>query len=144
MNKLLYPAIFLATGVIVTALANSSLEIRDRPDTNLCIGECYQDYLAINGTAVEQAQAQAAAAAAMNPVELGKVAYVACQSCHGVGGEGGVGPQLQGRDATYTASALTAYKNRETRGEQSALMWGVAGPLSDADISNLSEFISSL
>ena len=43
MNKLLYPAIFLASGIIVTAIASSSLEIRDRPDTNLCIGECYQD-----------------------------------------------------------------------------------------------------
>ena len=144
MNRLLYPAIFLAAGIIVTSLANSGLEIRDRPDTNLCIGECYQEYLATNGTVVEQAQAQAAAAAAMNPVELGKVAYVACQSCHGVGGEGGVGPQLQGRDAAFVTGALTAYKNRETRGDQSGLMWGVAGPLSDADISNLGEFVSSL
>jgi len=144
MNKLLYPAVFLASGIIVTALANSSLEIRDRPDTNLCIGECYQAYLASNGTIVEQVQAQAAAAAAMNPAELGKVAYVACQSCHGVGGEGGVGPQLQGRDAAYITSALTAYKNRETRGEQSGLMWGVAVPMSDSDINNIAEFVASL
>lgn len=144
MNKLLYPAIFLASGIIVTAIASSSLEIRDRPDTNLCIGECYQDYLASNGTIVEQARAQAEAAAAMNPVELGKAAYAACQSCHGTAGEGGVGPQLAGRDVAFVTTALTAYKNRETRGEQSALMWGVAAPLADSDISNLAAFVSSL
>lgn len=144
MNKLLYPAIFLATGIIVTVIASSSLEIRDRPDTNLCIGECYEDYIATNGTIVEQARAQAEAAAAMNPAELGKVAYAACQSCHGTAGEGGVGPQLQGRDNAFLIEALTAYKNRETRGEQSGLMWGVATPLSDSDISNLAEFIASL
>lgn len=144
MNKLLYPAIFLASGIIVTAMASSSLEIRDRPDTNLCIGECYQAYLATNGTVVEQARAQAEAAAAMNPVELGKAAFTACQSCHGTAGEGGVGPQLQGRDAAYITTALTAYKNRETRGEQSSLMWGVATPLADNDINNIAEFVSSL
>jgi len=144
MNKLLYPAIFLATGIIVTAIASNSLEIRDRPDTNVCIGQCYQDYLAANGTIVEQARAQAEAAAAMNPVELGKVAYAACQSCHGIAGEGGVGPLLQGRDAAYITAALIAYKNRETRGEQSGLMWGVAAPLSDTDISNISQFVASL
>lgn len=144
MNKLLYPAIFLATGIIVTAMASSSLEIRDRPDTNLCIGECYQEYLASNGTIVEQARAQAEAAAAMNPAELGKAAYPACQACHGTAGEGGVGPQLQGRDSAFLVEALTAYKNRETRGDQSGLMWGVATPLSDSDISNLAAYISSL
>lgn len=144
MNKLLYPAIFLAAAVIVVTMTTSSLELQDRPDTNVCIGECYDNYIAANGTVVEQAIAQAEAAAAMNPAELGKAAYAACSACHGTAGEGGVGPQLQGRDAAFIATALTAYKNRETRGEQSAMMWTVATPLSDADINNLAAFASSL
>ncbi len=144
MNKLLYPAIFLAAAIIVVSMATSSLDVHDRPDTNLCIGECYEEYVAANGTVVEQARAQAEAAAAMNPAELGKAAYAACAACHGAAGEGGVGPQLQGRDSDFVTTALTAYKNRETRGEQSAMMWTVATPLSEADINNLAAFVSSL
>jgi cytochrome c553 len=144
MNTLLYPAIFLAASIIVITMARSSLDIQDRPDTNLCIGECYEAYVAANGTVVEQAVAQAQAAASMNPVELGKAAYPACAACHGPAGEGGVGPQLQGRDAAFITTALTAYKNRETRGAQSAMMWTVATPLEDADINNLAAYISSL
>lgn len=144
MNRLLYPAIFLAASIIVITMARSSLEIHDRPDTNLCIGECYETHVSANGTVVEQAIAQAEAAASMNPAELGKGAYPACAACHGTAGEGGVGPQLQGRDAAFITAALTAYKNRETRGTQSAMMWTVATPLEDADINNLAAYVSSL
>jgi cytochrome c553 len=55
---------------------------------------------------------------------LGKKAYTACAACHGLNGEGGVGPKLQGQTKDAIVSMVTQYKNGETRGAQSALMWG--------------------
>jgi len=144
MKNLLAVAIFIAAGIIVITISTSSLEIKDRPDTNKCSGECYAEYVAANGNIVEQDRVKAAAAAAMSPAELGKAAFISCQACHGAGGEGGVGPQLQGRDSAYIVDALTTYKASGTRGAQSALMWGVAGPLSETDIEHLGAYIQSL
>jgi cytochrome c553 len=100
--------------------------------------------VAANGNILDQQRAAAAAAAAASPAELGKTAFVGCTACHGAAGEGGVGPQLSGRDVSFVTTALTAYKNRETRGPQSALMYASAAALSDADIANLSAFVESL
>ena len=40
--------------------------------------------------------------------------------------------------------ALTTYKANGTRGAQSALMWGVAAPLSEADVKNVAAYIETL
>ena len=58
-------------------------------------------------------------------------------------GAGGIGPQLAGRDASYITKRLKAYKNNETVGAQSALMWGQAAMLSDEDMRDLANYISS-
>lgn len=144
MKNLLAIAIFVVAGIIVTLISTSRLEIQGQPSANKCVGECYADYVAANGTIVEQESAKAQAAAAMSPAELGKTAYTSCQACHGTGGEGGVGPQLSGRDSAFIVDALNTYKASGTRGTQSALMWGVAGPLSEADIEHLGAYINSL
>lgn len=144
MKNLLAVAIFVVAGIIITTISTSSLEIQGHPDTNKCSGECYANYVAANGTIVDQDRAKVAAAAAMSPAELGKTTYISCQACHGAGGEGGVGPQLQGHDAAFVVDAFTTYKANGMRGAQSALMWGVAAPLSEADISNLGAFVESL
>jgi len=54
-----------------------------------------------------------------------------------------IGPQLAGRDADYIIGRLTAYKANETVGAQSALMWGQAAMLSDDDMQQLAEYITT-
>jgi cytochrome c553 len=78
------------------------------------------------------------------PSLAGEAKYMACSACHGADGGGGVGPQLAGQTAEYIAGRLTQYKNGEQVGAQSALMWGQAGMLSEADITDLAEYISTL
>ena len=108
-----------------------------------CTGDCYQQWLEETGGAVEIAVAQAAARAEASPAELGKQAYVGCIACHGANGEGGIGPALAGQSATDIAAKLVQYKNGETRGGQSALMWSQAAQLSDRDIENLAIYIEA-
>jgi cytochrome c553 len=86
--------------------------------------------------------AGSAVAEAVKVVSAGEKKYVSCASCHGGDGEGGVGPNLQGQTVSYIKGRLTAYKNREKVGRQSVMMWSQASLLSDADINDLSDYIS--
>ncbi|MEX2334020.1 MAG: c-type cytochrome [Pseudohongiella sp.] len=144
MKNLVLPAIALVFAFVIFDIAYSDLEVKSRPSVHSCSGECYQNYIAANGTIVEQQRAAAEAAASASPAELGQQTYASCQACHGADGQGGIGPQLQGRDAAFITQALTAYKNRETRGAQSALMWPSAEALSERDIENLAAFVETL
>ena len=109
-----------------------------------CTGDCYADWVAETGGILQIARAQAAARAEASPEELGKAAYVGCVACHGAGGDGGVGPQLAGQSATDIAGKLLRYKNGETIGSQSNLMWSQAAQLSDTEIEHLAAFIATL
>jgi len=144
MKDLLIPifALLFTAVIMTTAMANRNVPEQARVHT--CIGECYEAYVAANGNILDQQRAAAAAAASASPAELGKTAFVGCTACHGAGGEGGIGPKLSGQDSSYISTALTAYKNRETRGPQSALMYASAAALSDADIANIAAFVESL
>lgn len=144
MKDLLIPifALLFTSVIMTTAMANRNVPEQARVHT--CNGECYVAYVAANGNILDQQRLAAVAAAAASPAELGKTAYVGCAACHGAGGEGGIGPKLSGQDSSYISTALIAYKNRETRGPQSALMYASAGALSDADIANLAAFVESL
>ena len=85
-----------------------------------------------------------AAAGAMEVASLpGEAKYAGCAACHGPNGGGGIGPQLAGRDADYIVGRLTAYKANETVGAQSALMWGQAAMLSEQDMQDLAEYITT-
>ena len=75
-------------------------------------------------------------------VSTGEKQYAGCASCHGGNGEGGIGPKLQGQSLSYIKGRLTAYKNKKKVGRQSVMMWSQASLLSDADINDLSEYIS--
>ena len=77
-------------------------------------------------------------AAASSP---GESKYVACGACHGAQGGGGIGPMLAGQSADYLTGRLVSYRNGETVGAKSALMWGNAAGLSDQDISDLVEYV---
>lgn len=144
MKNLVLPVIALVFAFVIFDIAYSELDVKARPSVHTCTGECYENYVAANGTIVEQQRAAAEAAASASPAELGQQTYASCQACHGAGGEGGIGPQLQGRDADFVTMALTAYKNGETRGAQSQLMWASAQALSARDIENLAAYIDSL
>jgi cytochrome c553 len=109
-----------------------------------CSGECYQAWKQETGGVVALAAAKAEAHASGSPAELGEAAYAGCVACHGAGGEGGVGPVLSGQTAQEIYDTLVQYKNGETRGAQSALMWGQSAMLSDADMENIGAFIESL
>lgn len=113
-------------------------------DTHRCTGECYEQWKEETGGAVALSSARAEARAAASPSELGQVAYAGCIACHGSNGEGGVGPALAGQSGSEIYEKLVQYKNGETRGAQSALMWGQSAMLSDADMKNIGEFIESL
>ena len=75
--------------------------------------------------------------------EEGKAKYMTCMGCHGVNAEGGIGPKLAGQASAEIVEKLTAYRNKEQRGAQSAMMWGIAAGLSDADIQALAEYLST-
>ena len=83
-----------------------------------------------------------APAKAVKVASAGEKKYAGCASCHGADGEGGVGAKLQGQSLSYIQGRLTAYKNREKVGRQSVMMWSQASLLSDADINDLSDYIS--
>lgn len=74
----------------------------------------------------------------------GKAKFATCVACHGAQGAGGLGPKLQGQKPEVIVEKLTAYKNKQQRGPQSALMWGVAGGLSADDIKNIAAYTATL
>lgn len=144
MKNLFVPAFSVLFSVVIVVVALDRVDVPNAASVNKCIGECYDAYVAANGNILEQQIAAAEAAASASPAELGKTAYVGCTACHGAGGEGGIGPQLRGRDSAFVVTALTAYKNREERGAQSAVMFPSAAALSAADIENIAAFVETL
>lgn len=74
----------------------------------------------------------------------GKAKYQVCSACHGVQGQGGIGPQLAGQTTETIVDKLQRYKAGETIGTQSALMWGQSAILTEEDIANIAKYISTL
>ena len=118
-----------------------NLEYKGYPSTHNCTGECYEEYVRVHGTVVEQLQKQQAAAAE-DPFSSIRGLWAGCAACHGNEGQGmGVFPKLAGQSADYISGRLYQYQNRETVGNMSSTMWAQAGMLSDSDIETLSQFI---
>ena len=117
------------------------LEYKGYPSTHNCTGECYEEYVRVHGTVVEQLQAQQAANAE-DPFSSIRGLWAGCAACHGNEGQGmGMFPKLAGQSADYISGRLYQYKNNETVGNMSSTMWAQAGMLSDSDISTISQFI---
>lgn len=74
----------------------------------------------------------------------GKIKYATCIACHGAQGQGGLGPKLAGQKSEVIVKKLTAYKNKQQVGPQSALMWGLSAGLTPADINNLAAYTATL
>jgi cytochrome c553 len=109
-----------------------------------CAGECYENWKQETGGVLALAAAKAEAKASASPAELGQAAYAGCIACHGGSGEGGVGPALAGQTENAIYDKLLQYKNAETRGPQSALVWSQSATLSDEDMKNIAAFVESL
>jgi cytochrome c553 len=76
--------------------------------------------------------------------DLSKAKFATCAACHGAQGQGGAGPKLAGQKPEVIVQKLTAYKNKEQRGPQSALMWSMAGALSADDIKNIAAYTATM
>ncbi|SFR63239.1 c-type cytochrome [Thiomicrospira sp. ALE5] len=83
-------------------------------------------------------------AAQAGDVAAGQAAYSTCMGCHGMQGQGGVGPAVAGRDAGELAELMKKYRAGEQVGPMTAMMAPMAAGLSDADIANLSAYMASL
>ena len=106
-----------------------------------CTGECYEEYVRVNGTSVDILKEKQALAAADEFSSI-KGLWAGCAACHGQEGQGmGVFPKLAGQTSDYISNRLYAYKNREQIGAMSSTMWAQAGMLSDQDIKLISKFI---
>lgn len=106
-----------------------------------CTGECYEEYVRINGTAVEIEQRKKALAS-QDEFSSIRSLWAGCAACHGQNGEGmAVFPALKGQTADYIIDRLTTYKNRGEVGAMSSTMWAQAGMLSEQDIATIGKFI---
>lgn len=76
-------------------------------------------------------------------VQAGQPLYASCVGCHGVKGEGGVGPQLNAQSAENLEEKLIQYRAGETVGPMTAMMAPMAASLSDEDIKALSHYITT-
>ena len=130
-----------AVGLPIWAMGNNAFE---QDSIHRCAGECYANWTKETGGVLAVAAAKAEAKAAASPAQLGEAAYAGCIACHGARGEGGVGPALSGQSGQEVYDKLVQYKNGETRGAQSALMWSQSAMLSDDDMKNIAAFIESL
>ena len=118
------------------------LEYKGYSRNSSCYGECYEEYVRINGTPAEIEQRKQALAAG-DPFSSIRGLWAGCAACHGNDGGGGVGPSLAGQTSDYIIDKLTIYRNGGDVGPQSALMWGQASMLSEDDIKTIGEFVQS-
>ena len=123
-------------------LAYANADVKGYGDVHGCWGECYEEHTEKYGTFSEQLAAKRLAMQTETPADRGAKIYVNCNMCHGMQGEGGIGPKLSG--STSIVKMLMQYKNGETRGAQSALMWGQSANLSLEDMENLQAYIDTL
>ena len=137
--------LFTTTALIATiAVAYNNLEYRGVPHSTNCIGTCYEEYVALNGTAPEIEQRKKALAA-QDEFSSIKGLWAGCAACHGAEGQGmAVFPKLAGQSSDYITGRLYAYQNRETVGNMSSTMWAQAGQLTDEQIATLGKYIETL
>ena len=107
-----------------------------------CTGQCYAEYVELNGTAVEIERAKQALAAGDEFSSIRSL-WAGCAACHGQDGGGGIGPMLAGQSSSDIINKLTIYKNNGQIGAQSALMWGQAAMLSEKDIETIGKFLEA-
>jgi cytochrome c553 len=108
-----------------------------------CTGECYAEYVALNGTPSEIEQRKQALA---NLDEFSDIRslWAGCAACHGAEGQGmGPFPKLTGQSSAYIVDRLNTYKNKGQVGAMSATMWAQAGMLSADQMDQIGKFIEA-
>jgi cytochrome c553 len=131
----------LVIATFFTLKVYPNLEYTGYSSNTSCTGQCYVDYVALNGTSVDILRAKQELA---NADEFSSIRslWSGCAAFHGAEGQGmAVFPALAGQSSDYITQRLYAYKNRETVGAMSSTMWAQAGMLSDADIQTIGKFI---
>lgn len=142
MNNFTTPLIICAFMYGLISVTYNNLEYKGYKRVQGCTGECYEEYVRVHGTTVEQLQVKAAEAAT-DPFSAIRPLWAGCAACHGQTGQGiGAFPKLADQTSEYLAQRLNAYKNREEVGSMSSTMWAQASQLSDSDIQMLSDFIA--
>lgn len=71
----------------------------------------------------------------------------ACMACHGPAGSGNPGalyPSLRGQHAKYTTTQLKMFKAEERNNDVNNVMRSIAGPMTNAQIEAVSEYIQGL
>ena len=133
----------LAISIFFVAKVYPNLEYTGATSNTSCTGQCYVDYVALNGTPAEIEQRKKALASTDEFSSIRSL-WAGCAACHGADG-GGMGPfpSLQGRDASYIVNRLVQYKNKEQVGAMSSTMWAQAGMLSDQDMETIGKFIEA-
>ncbi len=73
----------------------------------------------------------------------GEIRYnQSCNACHGPAGKGAASyPKISGNEVTNTKAKLKAYRNCIKQGPNSSLMFMMAKPLTDEEISNLAAYL---
>ena len=131
-----------AIGLFFSLKIYPELEYSGYSSNTTCTGECYEEYVRINGTPAQIEIAKRALAEG-DPFSSIRSLWAGCAACHGADGGGGVGPMLAGQSSNDIIEKLTIYKNGGQIGAQSALMWGQAGMLSEADIKTIGEYVQA-
>ena len=133
----------LAIGIFFVAKVYPNLQYTGYSSNSSCTGQCYVDYVALNGTSVEIEQRKQALA---NLDEFSDIRslWAGCAACHGQAGEGmAVFPALAGRDKVYIVDRLNTYKNRGQVGAMSSTMWAQAGMLTSEQMETIGAFIEA-
>ena len=108
-----------------------------------CTDECYEQYVALNGTAPEIEQRKQALA---NLDEFSDIRslWAGCAACHGAEGQGmGPFPKLAGQSSAYIVDRLNTYKNRGQVGPMSSTIWAQASMLSADQMDQIGKFIEA-
>ena len=133
----------LAISVFFVAKVYPNLQYSGAPSNTSCTGQCYVDYVALNGTPSEIEQRKQALA---NLDEFSDIRslWAGCAACHGQAGEGmAVFPALAGQSSAYIVDRLNTYKNRGQVGAMSSTMWAQAGMLTSEQMETIGAFIEA-
>lgn len=77
-------------------------------------------------------------------IEKGKNTYSVCVGCHGVSGEGGIGPNLSSQTDSALIEKTFRYKAGETIGPLTPMMAPIAAGLSEEDVLSVAAYLDSL
>jgi cytochrome c553 len=74
-------------------------------------------------------------------VKSGESMYSSCAGCHGMQGDGGVGPKLKGQAEDDLISKMILYRAGEQVGPMTGMMAPMVKDMSDEDIERVVKFI---